>query len=104
MLVKTVSFSDFLEEFKNHGREDQFSYEGKKALFDYLEELSEDLGEHIELDVIGICCDYTEYDSIEDFVNDYSYTIGEDIDDIEDIRDHTTVIPIDDKSFIIQNL
>jgi len=68
-----------------------------------LEELSEDLGEPIELDVIGICCDFTEYDSIEEFKNDYSYTIGEDIDDIEDIRDYTTVIPIDDKSFIIQN-
>jgi len=103
MIVKEISFSDFLEEFKNYGREDRFSYEGKKALFDYLEELSEDLGEPIELDIIGICCDFTEYDSIEEFKNDYSYTIGEDIDDIEDIRDYTTVIPISDKSFIIQN-
>ena len=96
MLVKTVNFNDFLEEFRNYGREDQFSYEGKKALFDYLEELSEDLGEPIELDIIGICCDFTEYDSIEEFNHDYSHTI-------EDIRDYTTVIPIDSQSFIIQN-
>ena len=101
MLVKTVSFSDFLEEFKNYGREDQFSYEGKKALYDYLNDLSEDIGENIELDIIGLCCDFTEYNSIEEFLNDYSHTIG-DINDIEDIRDYTTVIQIN-KSFIIQS-
>jgi len=103
MLVKTVNFNDFLEEFEKYGREDQFSYEGKKALFDYLEELSEDIGEPIELDIIAICCDFTEYATLEEFNNDYSYTIGEDVDDMEDIRDYTTVIPIDDESFIIQN-
>ena len=103
MLVKEVTFYGFLEEFERHGREDQFTYGGKKALFDYLEELSEDLGEPIELDVIGICCDFTEYSSLEEFSNDYSYTIGEDINDIEDIQDYTTVIQIDSQSFIIQN-
>jgi len=103
MLVKTISFNDFVEEFRNYGREDQFSHEGKKALYDYLEELSEDIGEPIELDIIGLCCDYTEYDSLEEFLNDYGYTIGEDINDIEDIRDYTTVIQINNKSFIIQD-
>lgn len=98
MLVKKVSFNDFLEEFRKHGREDQFSYEGKKALYNYLNNLSEDIGEPIELDVVAICCDFTEYDSLEQFNNDYDYNI----DDIEDIKDYTTVIPIDDKSFIIQ--
>ena len=103
MLVKEISFNDFLEEFRNYGREDQFSYEGKKALYDYLNDLSEDLGGPLELDVIGICCDFTEYSNLEEFSNDYSYTIGEDIDDMEDVRDYTTVIPINSKSFIIQN-
>lgn len=103
MLVKTVTFNDFLEEFENYGRENQFSYEGKKALFDCLEELSEDLGEPIELDVIAICCDFTEYSNLEEFNNDYSYTISEDIDDIKDIQNYTIVIPIDKQSFIIQN-
>ena len=103
MLVKEIGFNDFLEEFRNYGREDQFSYEGKKALYDYLSDLSEDLGEPLELDVIGICCDFTEYSNLEEFSNDYSYTIGEDIDDMEDVRDYTTVIPINSKSFIIQN-
>ena len=102
MLVKKVSFNDFLEEFKKYGREDQFTYEGKKALFDYLEELSEDIGEPIELDIIGICCDFTEYDNLEQFIDDYGYVI-DDINSIEDIDYYTTVIPINNKSFIIQN-
>ena len=101
MLVKTISFNDFVDEFRNYGREDQFSYEGKKALFDYLNDLSEDIGESIELDIIGICCDFTEYDSLEEFLDDYGYTIG-DINDIEDIQNYTTMIPIDSQSFIIQ--
>ena len=102
MLVKTISFNDFLEEFKRYGREGQFTYEGKKALYDYLNDLSEDIGEAIELDIIAICCDYTEYSNLEEFNNDYSYTIGDNVDCIDDLRDYTTVIPIDNESFIIQ--
>lgn len=100
MLVKKVYFNDFLEEFKKYGREDNFSYEGKKALFEYLNELSEDIGEPIELDIIAICCDFTEYDSLEEFNNDYDI---EDIEDIDDINDYTTLIKIDNESFIIQD-
>ena len=102
MLVKKVSFNDFLEEFEKHGRENQFSYEGKRALFDYLEELSEDLGEPIELDIIALCCEFTEYDSIEAFNDDYGYTVG-DIEDIEDIKYYKVVIQIDENRFIIQD-
>jgi len=102
MLVREINFNDFVGEFKSYERENQFSYEGKKALYDYLNDLSEDLGEHIELDIISICCDFTEYSSLEDFVNDYSYTI-KDINSIEDIEYYTTVIPISSNSFIIQN-
>ena len=102
MLIKRVNFNDFLEEFKKHGRGNQFSYEGKRALYDYLNELAEDIGEAIELDVIALCCDYTEYDNLEAFNDDYGYTI-DDIDDIKDIEYYTTVIPIDNKRFIIQD-
>lgn len=103
MLVKRIDFNDFLKEFKEYGREDQFSYEGKKALFEYLNDLSEDIGQPIELDIIDLCCQFTEYDNLEDFNKDYSYSIGEDIEDIEDIQDYTIVIPINNESFIIQD-
>ena len=103
MLVKRISFYDFLDEFKKYRRDDQFSHEGKKALFDYLNEVGEDLGEPIELDVIALCCEFTEYNSLKEFNDDYSYIIGDDIDSIDDITYYTTVIPINEEAFIIQD-
>lgn len=44
--------------FKAYGRGDNFSYEGLEVIMDYLEELSED--GIIDLDVIAICCDFSE--------------------------------------------
>ena len=97
MLVKRVSFYDFLKEFEEFGREGQFSYEGKEALYNYLNEL--DIGEPIELDIIGICCDFTEYESLEEFNHDYQL----DLNDIDDINYYTIVIRIDEDRFIIQD-
>lgn len=99
MLVKKVYFNDFLEEFEKYGRRDQFSYEGKKALYNYLNQLSDDIDEPIELEVIGLCCDFTEYETLEDF--NYYYNL--DLNSIDDIEEYTTVIPIDENSFIIQD-
>jgi len=53
----TVYFSDFCDYF-NKIRPDNFSYKGLRILFDYLEETDEDF----ELDVIGLCCDFSESD------------------------------------------
>jgi len=104
MLVKKIEIEDFLGEFKKYGRESQFSYNGKKALFEFLNQLSEDTGEPIELDIIGICCNFTEYDSVEDFNDDYGHGIGCNVDSIEDIGYFTLIIPIEGgKSFIIQD-
>ena len=99
MLVKRVSFYDFVKEFEEFGREGQFSYEGKEALYNYLNELAEDIGEPIELDIIGICCDFTEYESLEEFNHDYQL----DLNDIDDINYYTIVIRIDEDRFIIQD-
>ena len=50
----------FREAFRLAGRSDQFSYEGLEVLFDYLDNLSEDTGETIELDPVALCCEYYE--------------------------------------------
>ena len=92
-----VNFSDFCDAFNGHGRENQFTYEGKRALFDYLEELEADMVEDIELDVIALCCEYTEYKDLAEFQADYSGNY----ETIDDIRDDTTVIMVDDDAFII---
>ena len=74
--------------------------EGLRAMLEYLEELEEGTGMPIELDVIAICCEFTEFDSIEDFKSSYEGNFEE----LEDIEDHTVVIPIDgSEGFIIQD-
>ena len=98
-MIQTINKSEFTSTFHRAGRGDQFSYEGLIALYDYLEDYEDSTGEQIELDVIALCCDYTEYEDLEAFQEDY----GEDYQSIENIEHATTVIMIDDTSFIIQN-
>ena len=59
-IKQTVTESDFRDAFQAI-RPDNFTYEGLGALYDYLWELSEQIGEAFELDVIALCCDFTEY-------------------------------------------
>jgi hypothetical protein len=93
-----ITREQFFEAFKNYGREDNFSRDGLSALFDYLELLEEDTGD-IELDVIALCCDFTEYKDIAEFNGEH----GNNYNTIEDIEEETIVIKITDESFIIQN-
>lgn len=95
----TINSFDFIKAFEDYGRENQFSREALFALFDFLEELEQDTGEDIELDVIGLCCGYTEYDSLEEFQEQYN----DGYDSIEDIEDETSVIRLDSGGFIVQN-
>jgi hypothetical protein len=99
-MKQTISFGQFQDAFYNMDRQNQFSYKGKKALFEYLEEYEDSTGEQIELDIIALCCDYTEYDSLEDFHLEYD---AEEFPDIDAITWHTQVIEIDDDAFIIQS-
>ena len=97
-MKQSINEYQFRDAFHKMGRGEQFSYAGLSALYDYLEELYADTGEEIELDVIALCCEYAEYDSLAEFREDY----GEDYNTMQDIEYHTTVIMIDDESFIIQ--
>lgn len=59
-MYQTINFSMFCDAFVRADRNTHFSYAGKRAIFDYLEQYEEDTGETIELDVIAICCDFCE--------------------------------------------
>ena len=96
-MKQSINEYDFLKAFKEW-RPINFSRAGLFALYDYLEQLEDDIGEEIELDVIALCCEYAEYDSLAEFREDY----GEDYNTMQDIEYHTTVIMIDNESFIIQ--
>jgi predicted ArsR family transcriptional regulator len=85
----TVSKYDFERAFVDADRKENFSYEALGLLFDYFESYEESTGEEIELDVIAICCEYSE-DTIEDIIANYSIDV-EDMDEdekIDAVRDY----------------
>lgn len=95
----TVNFSAFCDSFSETYK-NNFTYEGKRALYDYLVEYEESTGEETELDPVAYCCEFNEYENLEDFQAEY----GDQYKTIEDIEDKTTVIRIEGKeSFIIAN-
>ena len=106
-----VNFYEFERAFKEL-RPDNFSYYGLKALFEYLEDFEDGTGEEIELDVIAICCDFTEYEDLKEYLNDYGTDLDkEDYEDKEEfeeaikeeIQDKTQFIEIpEEDGFIIQ--
>lgn len=90
-MKENVNFSRFENSFKmSDARKEQFTRNGLRALFDYLEQYEDETGEEIELDVVALCCEYTEYSSMEDIKKDYP-----EIKDLDDLRDQTTVIEFD---------
>lgn len=96
----TVSQSEFIDAFHRYDRYDQFGYDALCSLFDYLEQMEDDCGEEMELDVIALCCDYS-VDSVADIASNYSIDIaGMDDDEarsavLEYLRDNTHVVDED---------
>jgi len=82
-MYKTITSNNFVDAFQHAGRDKQFSYEGKIALYNWLE----DNIENYELDVIAICCDYSEYETKKELLDDYSS-----FETIEEIEEQTEII------------
>jgi len=70
-MKQTINFNDFVNAFKEAGHGEQFSFNGLHALYDYLKDYEESTGEELELDVIALCCEFTEasYNDIEEAYN-----------------------------------
>ena len=112
----TLSTSDIARALKSDHNA-AWTWDGAKALAEYLEEYEESTGEEMELDVCAIRCDFSEYASLEAWASDYfrnqadaveklSLTLGmdgsidEDSEEIDDlirsyIRDNGTLIEFD---------
>ena len=65
------------------------SYEGARALYEYLEEMEDNGGEEMSFCKADIRCQYTEYENIEEVQEDYN-----DIKTLADLKDRTVVIEI----------
>lgn len=87
---QTITGYDFHDAF-NKIRPDNFSYDGLNILYDYLDEF-----ENFELDVIGICCDFSE-ENIKDVLENYN------LNNIEELEQNTIVLYVNDDTIIYQN-
>ena len=70
-MKQTISFYEFKNAFMSL-RPNNFSLEGLGVLWDYLQEYENDCGVEVELDVIAICCDFSE-DSWENIAKSYDF-------------------------------
>jgi hypothetical protein len=102
----TVSVLQFLEAFRRYDRFDQFGSAALRSLFSYLEELEEETGQEIELDVIALCCNYS-VSTVEEIAIDYDIDIsGMDEDEARDavleyLDNNTSVVDDDCNGSII---
>ena len=91
-MYQTINESEFKSAFHSMGRGEQFSYEGLTIIYEALEQFEQDTGEDMELDVIAICCDFSEMtekeirdtygdmideaDEVEEFLRDNTWLLG----------------------------
>jgi hypothetical protein len=111
-MKQTVNSSIFHDAFINL-RPDNFSYEAREMLFEYFESIEGSGDEEIELDVIAICCDYSE-DTLEGVISNYSIDL-DGLDSEEDeaevlgqvtdyLENHTSLIGVtSDNTFVYVN-
>ena len=95
-MKQTINLYQFREAFMHANRKDQFSYEGLELLFGYLEEIDPDY----ELDVIAVCCDFSELSDIDIRAQ---YKIDTDDDVAEFLQDNTAYIGRTPFGFVYQD-
>jgi len=99
--ITTTQAANMLADDQNSS----FSRSGAYALVEYLEEMEESCGEEMEFDSVALRCDYSEYESLQEWAEDYfsawraDLSIDDDMDDdqIDDtireyINDHGQLI------------
>ena len=86
-LIEKISSSDLYQIACRMGRGDSFSYNGWSAIGDYLEELSEDTGKDVEIDIVAICCKYSMAESAEEAFMEFDHEHGIDLPTMEGWED-----------------
>lgn len=92
-IVETLNEHTFVNRFSEF--RDNFSPKALRELYHYYN----DSEFTIEFDPVAICCDWTEYETKQEALEDYSGSI----DSWEEFDYKTTVIPIYGDSVLIQN-
>ena len=94
-MKQTVSEFQFIEAFRACGRETQFSVPARRAIFAHLEDYEDSTGTELELDPIGICCEFAEYPCALEAAKVYGLELRGDDDEsraLDWLREKTQVI------------
>jgi hypothetical protein len=110
-MKQTINENEFIQAFRTYGRLTEgentgnFTREGLRALFEYLEEYEESINEELELDVISLCCEFAEYANYEELIQDYGYLLEREDEQtqeeynealLEELQGHTQVVIINE--------
>lgn len=78
MIIEEYDESLFIGRFEDYKRVEtsenpngNFSYKGLRCLFEYIDELGNEENP-FKLDVISLCCEYSEYKDLKEYLRDYS--------------------------------
>jgi hypothetical protein len=107
-MKQTIGLSQFTDAFMAI-RPNNFSYEGLTWLFDWIEEQENNEGIEQELDVIALCCDFSE-SSYEEVIKDYDLA-DEEYEDpetmqqavIDYLNSETIIVGYDDDKIVYLN-
>jgi len=95
MIIEEYDESLFISRFEDYKRVEtpenkngNFSYKGLRVLFQWLEETTDEENPY-KLDVIALCCEYSEYKDVEEYLENYSeqHTTVKEITGKEEIKD-----------------
>ena len=86
-LIETINASDLYHMACRMDRGHNFGYDGWLAIGDYLEQLSDGTGENIEVDIVGICCEYSMSESVADWWKEYGVYSDIDSEEWEEMDD-----------------
>jgi len=114
MAIITTRSNDAYALELSSNKDNGFTYTWASALIDYLDDLSDDIGENIEFDQVAIRCDYSEYTK-DEILREYTYLIDSYIEDyegdkddefeaiLEELRGNTTLLEVDENTYIIKD-
>ena len=98
-MKQSVTRFDFVDWFRGSDTyKNNFSYSGLNSLFDYFTTIEECTNEEIDFDPIAICCEFSEYENLNEIKESYSSV---EINNIDDLRDNTNVIEIENTDRLI---
>lgn len=102
-ITNDYHFWEWLRNSDNYSK--NFSIDGAKAVQEYMDTLSDDLGEDIEFDPIAWCCEWAEYDNIVEAMDGYKQDGDDELTEGEMLawfQDNTQVIELDNGHVLLQ--